>query len=77
MIRTINDFELFWSREIESTQKLFKHMTDRSLSTAVDPEGRTLGRLAWHITLTIPEMMSRTGLQLVGPAEHDPVPSSA
>jgi len=77
MIRTITDFEHLWSREIESTQKLFKHMTDRSLSTAVDPGGRTLGRLAWHITLTIPEMMSRTGLTIVGPGEHDPVPSSA
>lgn len=77
MIRTINDFEHLWSREIESTQKLFKHLTDRSLSTAVNPGGRTLARLAWHITLTIPEMMSRTGLVLSGPGEHDPIPSSA
>jgi len=77
MISTINDFEHVWSRELESTQKLFKHLTDRSLSQAVNPEGRTLARLAWHITTTIPEMMSRTGLSLRGPGEHDPIPPTA
>jgi uncharacterized damage-inducible protein DinB len=77
MFRTIKDFEMLWSRELESTQKLFKHLTDRSLSTAVDPEGRTLARLAWHVTLTIPEMMTRTGLALHGPGVDDPIPGSA
>lgn len=77
MFRTIKDFEFLWSREIESTQKLFKHLTDRSLSTAVNTEGRTLARLAWHVTLMIPEMMTRTGLPLRGPAVNDPIPASA
>lgn len=77
MIRTINDFEHLWSRELEATQKIFKHLTDRSLSQKVNPDGRTLARLAWHITLTVPEMMSRTGLEVKGPGEHDPIPSSA
>ncbi len=49
MIRTIKDFEFLWSQEIESTQKILKHMTDRSLQQAIGPEDRTLGRLAWHI----------------------------
>ena len=52
-------------------------LTDPSLTQAVTPVGRTLGRLAWHITTTIPEMMGRTGLQLSGPAHDAPVPSSA
>jgi uncharacterized damage-inducible protein DinB len=77
MFRTIKDFEFLWSREIESTQKLFKHLTDRSLSTAVNAEGRTLARLAWHVTVTIPEMMTRTGLPLSGPGVDDPIPASA
>jgi uncharacterized damage-inducible protein DinB len=77
MISRIVDFEYIWSQEIEATQKIFKHLTDRSLTQQLTPEGRTLGRLAWHITLTIPEMMSRTGLHVAGPDEHAPIPSSA
>ena len=77
MISRIADFEHIWSHEIEATQKIFKHLTDKSLAQQVSPEGRTLGRLAWHITLTIPEMMTRTGLHIAGPGENDPVPSSA
>jgi uncharacterized damage-inducible protein DinB len=77
MFSGISEFEYTWSQEIEATQKIFKHLTDRSLSQAVGPEGRTLGRLAWHITTAIPEMMTRTGLTLAGPHPDDPVPSSA
>jgi uncharacterized damage-inducible protein DinB len=77
MIRTIKDFEFLWSQEIESTQKILKHMTDRSLQQAIGPEDRTLGRLAWHIVQSIPEMMSRTELAVVGPSPEAPVPASA
>ncbi len=77
MFRTISDFVYVWSQELEATQKILKHLTDRSLPTAVNPEGRTLARLAWHIVTTIPEMMSKTGLVLTGAGEHDPVPATA
>jgi uncharacterized damage-inducible protein DinB len=77
MISTINDFEHLWSSELEATQKLFKHLNDRSLSQAVNPEGRTLARLAWHITTSIPEMVSRTGLKMSGPGQDDPIPATA
>jgi uncharacterized damage-inducible protein DinB len=77
MFSTIVDFEHVWSSEIESTQKLFKHLNDRVLSQAVNPEGRTLARLAWHITTAIPEMMTRTGLTILGPGPDDPVPPTA
>lgn len=77
MIRTIDDFVWTWSREIESTQKVFKHLTDRSLTQSVGPEYRTLGRLAWHVVTTLPEMMARTGLKLEGPDPESPVPPSA
>jgi uncharacterized damage-inducible protein DinB len=77
MIRTISDFEHSWSREIESTQKVFKHLTNDSLTKEVHPDVRTLGRLAWHITTTIPEMMGKTGLTIAGPNEHDPIPATA
>lgn len=77
MITGIDEFVYHWSQEAEATQKVFKHLTDASLSQAATPEGRTLGRLAWHITLTIGEMMSRTGLRIAGPGLDDPVPVSA
>jgi uncharacterized damage-inducible protein DinB len=77
MISTINDFEQLWSSELEATQKIFKHLNDRSLSQAVNPEGRTLARLAWHITTSIPEMVSRTGLKIRGPGQDDPIPATA
>jgi uncharacterized damage-inducible protein DinB len=77
MIRSITDFENLWSNELEATQKILQHLTDRSLSQQVDPQGRTLGRLAWHIVTSIPEMMSRTGLVLSGPQPDAPLPTAA
>jgi len=77
MIRSITDFDRVWSTEFEATQKILKHITDSSLSQRVDVEGRTLGRLAWHVVTSIPEMMSRTGLTLAGPHPDAPVPGTA
>jgi uncharacterized damage-inducible protein DinB len=77
MFRSISDFNFVWSQELEATQKILKHLTDKSLSYSATLEGRTLGRLAWHIVTSIPEMMSRTGLIIIGVNEHDPVPTSA
>ena len=76
MITRITDFEYHWTQEFDKTQKILKHMTDRSLSQAVAPGGRTLGRLAWHIITTIPEMMARTGLDVAGPSHDAPVPTT-
>lgn len=77
MIRTILDFDKLWSAEIESTQKIFNQLTDISLTQEVSPHIRTLGRLAWHMTTTIPEMMEKTGLTLAGPSADSPPPASA
>ena len=75
MFRTINDFLDAWKYESEATLKVFKNLTDDSLNQKVTPDGRSLGFIAWHITDTIPEMLSKTGL----PFYHDentPVPTS-
>ena len=77
MFTTVAGFLKTWKFESEGTQKLLAVLTDESLARAVTPEGRTLGRLAWHITTTIPEMMERTGLHLGGTPHDAPVPSSA
>jgi uncharacterized damage-inducible protein DinB len=77
VIRTIADFTALWKNEAESTQKVLDAFTDASLGQSVANDHRTLGRLAWHITGTVREMMEKTGLHVAGPDEGAPVPSSA
>jgi uncharacterized damage-inducible protein DinB len=77
MFRSITDFVHVWEPEIENTQKILKHITNASMTQAVNAEGRTLGRLAWHIATSIPEMMNRTGLHVGQPHHDDPVPATA
>ncbi len=77
MFRQVEDFATAWGTEYEGTLKIMRALTDASLGQRVDAQGRTLGRLAWHVTQTVPEMMNRTGLSLEGPDEHAPVPASA
>ncbi len=77
MIRKIADFERVWQMELEATQKVFKHITTKSLDQVVHPDIRSLGRLAWHIVTSIPEMAGRTGLRLAGPDEKAPIPATA
>lgn len=77
MITKIEDFITLWGHEGNGTQKLLDTLTDASLAQEVSPEDRTLGRIAWHITTTLHEMLSRTGLTFEA-AEHDSVvPTSA
>ena len=72
MFRTLADFQKSWEYETECTLKLLRALTDASLQQAVTPHDRTLGRIAWHIVTSIPEMMERTGLKLSGPPTTRP-----
>jgi uncharacterized damage-inducible protein DinB len=77
MFRRIEDFAAQWPVEREATLRVLRLLTDESLSQPVVPGGRTLGFLAWHITLTFREMLGRTGLEPAAPAEYDVVPAHA
>ncbi len=77
VIRSIEDFTTLWKQESAETQKVLDAITDASLSQPVTNDHRTLGRVAWHITGTVKEMMERTGLHVEGPEEHASVPSLA
>ncbi len=77
MFRKIDDFTREFETEYQGTLKVLRALTDESLAQRVSPGGRTLGRLAWHIVQTQPEMAERTGLKLQGPSENTPVPGSA
>ena len=77
MFETVDGFLKSWEFESAGTLKVLAALTDESLAQAVTPDGRTLGRLAWHITTSVPEIMGRTGLRVSGPDPEAPAPSSA
>lgn len=77
MFRKVEDFLAVWDYETEATLKVLGALTDESLHRELHPGVRTLGRLAWHITQTIPEIGSRTGLKVAGPGQEDPIPAAA
>lgn len=77
MLRKVDDFLTTWAYEAESTLKILRALTEASLSQPVVPGGRTLGILAWHCVLTIPEMMKHAGIPLAGPAQDAPAPPLA
>ena len=77
MFRTIEDFQQGWAYESEATLKLLDALTDASLRQPVAPGGRTLGRLAWHIVLSLREMLGTAGVSIAGPDQADLVPTEA
>ncbi|MFH1177287.1 MAG: DinB family protein [Acidobacteriota bacterium] len=77
MICSIAEFKKMWTAESEITARVLAALTDASLEQRVAPEDRTLGEIAWHLTTSIPEMGSHTGLSFEGPPHDAPVPDSA
>ena len=77
MYYKIDDFLSDWDFESQSTLKLLSALTNASLNVKVTPEGRSLGYLAWHIVISLGEMMNRTGLQVDSPPIESDAPASA
>ncbi len=77
MYTTIDEFVKDWTAVAEGTQKMMNELTDASLSQAVADDHRTLGRVAWHIATTIPEMMNQLGLKVTSLDHKAPVPKTA
>ncbi|TGE33626.1 DinB family protein [Desulfosporosinus sp. Sb-LF] len=77
MFTSIAAFLVSWEKESESTQRILDVLTDDSLDQSVTMDDRSLGRIAWHIVTTIPEMTSKTGLVFDGIQEDAPVPNTA
>ena len=70
-------FQKTWAYESSQTSRMLRSLTDASLIQAVTAQDRTLGRIAWHLATTIPEMMGRTGLKIAGPHQDAPLPHTA
>ena len=77
MFRKISDFEPVWTYETEQTVKLFKHLTDESLTQKVTEEGRELGFIAWHLAQTMEEMLKLVNLKIDAPSPETPCPDKA
>lgn len=76
MIRKIEDFLAEWKYESESTLNLFKLISNDALHTKNHEHVRSMAFLAWHVTITISEMMNKAGLPVSGPDEHAKPPAT-
>jgi uncharacterized damage-inducible protein DinB len=74
MYNKISEFISYWSFESGATLQIFKALTDESLNQKVTPDGRSLGQIAWHITVSMNEMLSKAGLKLDDNIEDTPAP---
>jgi uncharacterized damage-inducible protein DinB len=77
MYNTIAEVIEEWNQEGASTQKVLDALTDESLLQTVSSDDRTLGRIAWHIVTSIPEILSQLGLPFESLKASKEVPSSA
>ncbi|MBB3110608.1 putative damage-inducible protein DinB [Paenibacillus phyllosphaerae] len=77
MFTSIASFEASWLHETQGTQRVMDALTDESLKQTIAPNHRPLGQLAWHITTSIHEMLSRTGLTFPAAGEDEKAPASA
>jgi uncharacterized damage-inducible protein DinB len=68
MYRRIEDFVADHSAQARYTLKLFRTVPDTAAGVAI-PGGRSLGRLAWHLTCSLGEIARNAGIGSVEP--HD------
>lgn len=77
MYVTISDFIKEWNKEAILTQNVLDGLTEASLQQQVYPEGRNIGRIAWHLTTSIPEYLAEFGLKIEKVKNAENVPTSA
>ena len=76
MFYKISDFQKDWDNESKATLKLFRVLTDESLQQKVDQEGRTLGRLAWHLVCSLDKTIVQAGLPVEASPDESELPTS-
>ena len=77
MYNTIKEFDDAWAHDSTMTLKMLHVLTDESLNQSVAEGHRTLGRIAWHLVLTIAEMGQQMGLDTDIIDLKTPVPKTA
>ncbi|MGO4110375.1 DinB family protein [Paenibacillus sp. YAF4_2] len=76
MYCTVEDLIAEWNREAGLTQKILDSLTDEALLQQVYPEGRTLGRIAWHFVSNIPDYLTEFGVSIAKVPNQSEVPSA-
>jgi uncharacterized damage-inducible protein DinB len=76
MYRKVEDFLTDWKYESEQTLGYFRNIPDNILANKDNENVRTIARLSWHITITLSEMLNKTGLEIDGPDDHAAPPST-
>lgn len=76
MYYKISDFVSDFDLETAATLKVINSLTDKSLDQKVTEKGRSLGKIAWHITGAFGEIGSAALLQVYR-ADEKPMPVSA
>jgi uncharacterized damage-inducible protein DinB len=76
MFRNTTDFLTEWVYESEATLNVFKKITNEALNKKDYENVRSIANLCWHITITLNEMMNKTGLSVEGPEEHSKAPDT-
>lgn len=77
MYTTVEDFVKEYEQDSQEALKMFDELTDEALGTPVADGQRTLGRVAWHIVQSVPEMLHAAGVQMDTSVMQQPVPGSA
>lgn len=75
MFRSIGDFLEIWAEQSTITSRILHSLTPDSLAQPVVAGGRTLGRIAWHLTVSLGDLMHRLGLPTDCPNEEGEVPT--
>lgn len=66
MFRRVEDFKDIWKEEVAKTTAVFGAIPGTALEQAVNPEHRTLRRMAWHLVESAAEMPFQVGITLPG-----------
>jgi len=77
MYTTVEDFMKEYEQDAQEAQKMFDALTDEALHTPVAEGARNLGRVAWHVVQSVPEMLHTAGVKLDTSVMHQAVPKTA
>ncbi|UOQ43903.1 DinB family protein [Halobacillus salinarum] len=77
MYQSLNGFFASWEFECDQTKKLFQCLSDEALQQKITADDRDLGRIAWHLIISIKELMNHTGLNIEAPEEEEIIYSAS
>jgi uncharacterized damage-inducible protein DinB len=77
MYKTTAEFVEDWNRESSISLRVMRALTDGSLQHKSDPEGNTLGKIAWHMVVMLGMTGAAVGLEVAAPPRGTEPPVSA